>query len=114
MLVVHQWFLYTVLALEVVPQTALITVLSAGGGFLVWWSQLAAIGGGEASDADKAADRAADDSTEYSSALISLVGWCARPPCCNPVRCTAAALQPHPRPCTNPANLRSRPVIPHL
>ena len=77
MLVVHQWFMYTVLALEGVPQTALITVFSAVGGFLVWWSQLEAI------DVRDSA---------YSSALIALVSWCARPPRCNPMRCR---LQPH-------------------
>ena len=97
MLIVHQWFMYTVLALEVVPQTALITVLSAVAGFLVWWSQLSAINVREASDAHKEAHKGedhqgADGSTDSNSALIALVGWCARPPRCS---LTRRRLQPH-------------------
>ena len=98
MLLIHQWFLYTVLALEVVPQTALIAVLSAVGGFLVWWSQLE-----PSVSCRPSCDTDGDDyrhivEDDYHSALISLVAWYARPPRCNP--CTQAAthapwLQPH-------------------
>jgi len=73
MLVVHQWFMYTVLALEVVPQTALIAVFSAVGGFLVWWSQLHAIDELIASSKDERDSARLGD--ERDSALIALVSW---------------------------------------
>ena len=62
MLVVHQWFMYTVLALEPVPQAVLTFVMSAVGGFLVWWSQI------------KELDDSAD-TTDYASSVTSLVFW---------------------------------------
>jgi len=87
MLVVHQWFMYTVLALEVVPQAALTLVLSAVGGFLVWWVQLSAVASGAQTHDHHAAEESAgaagghvgahgaEGSTEYNSALIALVSW---------------------------------------
>ena len=112
MLLIHQWFLYTVLALEVVPQTALIAVLSAVGGFLVWWSQLEPSVSCRPSCDTDGDDYRHIDEDDYSSALIALVLWYARPPRCNP--CTQAAthaprLQPHaPSPHTHALRTSSR------
>ena len=120
MLVIHQWFLYTVLALEVVPQTALIAVLSAVGGFLVWWSQLEPSVSCRPSCDTDGDDYRHIDEDDYSSALIALVLWYARPPRCNP--CTQAAtharrLQPHARrlqpSCTQAATLMHAGCNPH-
>ena len=99
MLVVYQWFMYTVLALEVVPQAALTLVLSAVGGFLVWWVQLSAVASGAQTHDHHAAEESAgaagghvgahgaEGSTEYNSALIALVSWSlgcrATPPTCS-------------------------------
>ena len=68
MLVVYQWFMYTVLALEAVPQ-AVIPLLVGGssllGSFLVWWSQLSSVG----------ALPSHEYTPEYISELASFVGW---------------------------------------
>ena len=48
--------------IEPVPQAVLTFVMSAVGGFLVWWSQI------------KELDDSAD-TTDYASSVISLVFW---------------------------------------
>ena len=57
-LVVHLWWMYTVLVLEPVPQAALCFLSSAVGGFIVWWSQLRS-----------------DDVDEREWRIINLVCW---------------------------------------
>ena len=57
-LVVHLWWMYTVLVLETVSQAALCFVTSAVGGFLVWWTQLQF-----------------DDVDVREWRIVALVGW---------------------------------------
>ena len=57
-LVVHLWWMYTVLVLEPVPQGALCLLSSSVGGFIVWWSQLNS-----------------DDVDEPAWRIINLVLW---------------------------------------